>query len=67
MIDEPLATHCSNSNRDNFWTCPGCYHDLGDVGEGTHSCDTCGRLIVCTVEHEPACHARIAGTEEEWS
>lgn len=64
MIGEPHDTHISNPHRDDFWTCPGCYHDLGDVGEGEHKCPKCKRTVSCCVEHEPACHSRLVETEE---
>lgn len=35
---EPHATECSNPHRVDYWTCPGCYHDLGNIGAGTHWC-----------------------------
>lgn len=56
---EPNAKHCSNPHRDDYWTSPCCYADMYDVGSGTHPCPECGRPIVCTVEMEPACHARL--------
>ena len=58
-MSEPKSDHISNSNRDDYWSCPGCYHDLGNVGEGTHTCPECERTIECTVEYEPACHSRL--------
>ncbi len=61
---EPHCMECSNPNRDDYWTCPGCYHDLGNVGAGTHWCPECGRCVICTVEYQPACHARLQ-TEED--
>lgn len=63
MSDEPLSEHLSNPHRDDYWTCPGCYHDLGDVGSGCHTCPNCSREIECTVEMEPACHSRIVQSE----
>lgn len=62
---EPHATQCSNPHRDDYWTCPGCYTDLGNVGEGDHVCPTCDRPIRCTVEMEPACHCSLIEAEEE--
>lgn len=62
---EPHDTECSNPGRDDYWTCPGCYHDLGNVGAGTHWCPECGRCVICTVEHHPACHARLATQQDE--
>jgi hypothetical protein len=64
-LREPLATHCSNPHRDDFWTCPGCYGDLGNVGSAIIVCAECGHKVECTVEYEPACHARIVEGETE--
>lgn len=65
MSDEPFADACSNSHRDDDWTCPGCYHDLGDVGRGDHTCPNCHRAIRCTVEYEPACHTHLVEAKNE--
>lgn len=62
---EPHATHCSNPNRHDYWTCPGCYTDLGNVGVGDQVCPTCDRPIRCTVEMEPACHCSLIEAQEE--
>lgn len=62
---EPLATHCSNPHRDDFWTCPGCYGDLGNVGSATIVCAECGHKVECTLEYAPACHARIVGGDND--
>lgn len=56
---QPYSDHCSNPHRDDYWTCPACYHDLGNVGRGHHICPKCQTELDCTVEYEPACHARI--------
>lgn len=61
----PHATECSNTGQDDYWTCPGCYHDLGSVGAGTHWCPECGRCVICTVEYHPASHARLAPQKNE--
>ena len=57
-------TRISNPHRDDYWTCPGCYHDLGDVGRGRHSCPSCQRIINCTVEYEPACYSELVDMDE---
>lgn len=58
-IGEPFQDVASNHGRDDYWTCPGCYYDLGDVGEGNHTCPECGRTLSCSVEYEPVCRAEI--------
>ncbi|MBL3569887.1 hypothetical protein BV509_00865 [Rhodovulum sulfidophilum] len=65
LNEEPIDTSCSNPGRDDYWTCPGCYHDLGDVGEGRHTCPECGRGIDCAIDIQPVCVARLADHEEE--
>jgi hypothetical protein len=60
-----MAHHISNPNRDNYWTCPACYHDLADVGIGKHECPQCKAEIDCTIEHEPSCHSRLVESETE--
>ena len=65
LKQEPIANHCSNKGRDDYWTCPGCYTDLGDCGSGEVVCDKCGNLVKCTIEYEPACHAQIIGESED--
>ncbi len=56
----PFATKCANPHRDDLWTCPGCYHDLGNVGVGRFWCPECGRSVICTVQHHPSCHSQLA-------
>jgi len=65
MPKEPLSDHCSNPNRDDYWTCPACYADLGNVGQRTLVCSHCSNKIVCTIEYEPACHARLADQDDD--
>ena len=55
MDDTAFAESCSNDHRDDYWTCPGCYGDLGDIGKGEHDCPHCHRRIRCTVEQFPSC------------
>lgn len=60
---DPYDTHISNPHRDDFWTCPACLTDLGDIGAGDHVCQACGSDVHCTVEYEPACHSRLNNSE----
>lgn len=62
---EPMADECSNPGRDDFWTCPGCYTDLGCIGEGDHTCPHCDRDITCTIEHQPVCTTRLREKETD--
>ncbi len=63
---EPYAQECSNWDRDDAWICPGCFHDLGNVGAGTHWCPECRRCVICTTGTDhPVCHARLATQEDE--
>jgi hypothetical protein len=62
---EPFDDHISNPHRDDFWTCPACYEDLGDVGTGETTCPKCERTIECTVEYEPACHSRLKEGDQD--
>ena len=62
-MGQPHNTHISNPGRDDYWSCPGCYHDLGDVGSGRTTCPECNREMDCTVEFEPACHSRLIEAE----
>ena len=62
---EPYAFTCSNPHRDDYWTCPGCYVDLGNIGKGDHTCPNCSRKIHCSVEYRPACLSRLIETEED--
>lgn len=61
---EPFAESCTNPHRDDYWTCPGCYTDLGNIGRGRHTCPTCERTIECDVIHEPGCRTEIVEAEE---
>ena len=61
---EPMTEECRNPGRGDNWTCPGCYHDLGDVSWGTHTCPECERRIVCSIEVEPVCVATLATAME---
>lgn len=61
---EPHAEVASNPGRDDYWTCPGCYTDLGGIGRGEHVCPACDRAIVCSVEYEPVCVTKLATLEE---
>jgi rubrerythrin len=65
MSETIYANETSNPHRDDYWTCPACIHDLGNVGEGTHQCPSCNRMVECTVEHFPSCLARLAEPEAE--
>jgi predicted amidophosphoribosyltransferase len=62
---EPYSDRTANPHRTDYWTCPGCYEDLGDIGSGRHRCPTCDRAIVCTVEYEPECVTRLDDPEEK--
>lgn len=62
---EPMAQECSNPGRDDYWTCPGCYHDLGCCGTGTVTCPECERTLICTIEHQPVCKAEIVGDSDD--
>ena len=59
-----MNTRTSNPNRDDYWTCPACYFDMGNVGTGQHTCKDCGKLVNCTIKHEPACHSDIIEGEK---
>lgn len=56
---KPFAECCANAGRDDYWTCPGCYHDLGDVGCGFHTCPECLREIECSLDYQPVCVTRL--------
>lgn len=62
---EPYETELNNPGRDDNWSCPGCYHDLGDVGEGVHQCPSCGRQVKCTLEHQPVRHSTLNLEDED--
>lgn len=59
IFDKPLSDRCSNPGRYDYWTCPGCYGDLGDIGTGLHTCPHCERQIECEIDHEPVCITRL--------
>lgn len=61
---EPHSESCSNPGRDDYWTCPACYHDLGDVGRGRHTCPECERELECTLDSEPVCTTALVETED---
>ena len=50
---------CRNTGRDDYWTCPSCYNDLGNVGETETECQKCGCIIMCTVQYEPSCYSKV--------
>lgn len=64
-MPQPYKTKISNPHRDDYWTCPGCYHDLGDVGRGEHECPSCNRMVTCTIEFEPACYSELSTAAED--
>jgi hypothetical protein len=50
-----MTERCSNpaNTPKPNWTCPRCWHDLGDVGVGRHVCPFCNAQIACSVEDVP--------------
>lgn len=62
---EPFADTCANAGRDDYWTCPGCYHDLGNIGSGRHTCPECERAIECEIDHQPVCVTSLVDAEGE--
>lgn len=63
--EPPLSTSCSNAGFYDRWTCPGCYDDLPNTGEGTFICERCGNTVECTLERQPICQSRIADIDED--
>lgn len=63
--DDPYSDSITNPNRDDYWTCPVCISDLGNIGEGIHTCSSCGAIIECSIIHQPACKADLVEQEEE--
>lgn len=59
-MSEAFASSCSNDHCDDRWTCPGCYTELGDVGQGEHECPGCGRRVICTLETFTSCVAELS-------
>ncbi|MGX1496851.1 putative amidophosphoribosyltransferase [Labrenzia sp. MBR-25] len=57
MTTDPLSSRCSNPGFYDRWTCPACYHELGNVGEGDHGCPACGARVHCTLDYEPVCRS----------
>lgn len=53
---EPLSERTDNTGHYNppRWTCCSCYTELGDIGEGEHTCDNCGAIIKCERETVPS-------------
>lgn len=66
MTDEPIAKSCRNDDRNDYWTCPGCYQDMGNAGVGPHDCPSCGRTILCSLKYIPACVSDIVEADEDW-
>lgn len=59
----PLSTRCSNDHRDDMWTCPACYTDLGDVGPGTATCPKCSHTMKLTLAKFTSCVAELIPDE----
>ncbi len=64
MKGVPLASEYLNAPADDDWICPGCYADLGDVGEGIHTCPECERLLEATIVYEPCCLSLLIKNEK---
>lgn len=54
-----FAEACSNPGVTDRWTCPGCYDELGCVGEGEHVCPGCNRKVRCYLESQPVCTTEL--------
>lgn len=55
---KPYAETCSNQ-RENYWTCPGCYTDLPTRTEGVFTCSSCQRKVECEIEYQPVSRATL--------
>ncbi len=64
-LHEPLSTSCSNPGRDDYWTCPACYADQGDVGDDNIVDCACGHRFKATLEHEPVCRSTLIQEGDE--
>jgi len=63
-MGEPFETQCSN-DRDDRWTTPCCYGELGNCGPGTHECPKCGRSVECTTETFTSSVCTLADDSEQ--
>lgn len=64
-MSEIYATQLKNPGRDDYWSCPACCHDLGNVGEGTHTCPSCGREMSCSIDYDPCCISELVNQDED--
>lgn len=61
-LPTPLSEKTANTGHyyPARWTCCACYHELGDVGEGEHTCPNCGHRVVCSTDHVPSYITELA-------
>lgn len=65
MTAEPLSTECSNPGRDDYWTCPACYADHGDVGDDNIVECECGFSFRATLTSQPVCLSELVEGNEQ--
>lgn len=63
--DEPLSDRTSNPGHHDRWTCCACYSELGDIGEGDHTCSNCGGRIRCSLDYEPVCRTELLEEDQD--
>lgn len=63
---EPICDHgeCSNPNRDDHFTCPGCYNDLGDIADDLVRCPKCEAAVIGAVVQTPSASARLLTADD---
>lgn len=64
MNKDPYSDRISNTHWSDRWTCPACCHELGNVGEGTHTCPKCKSKVECRLDYIPECVASLVQDEE---
>lgn len=59
---DPIGEECRNTGRYNppRWTCCACLCELGNIGEGRHTCHNCGHAVECSTEEVPSFVTRLA-------
>lgn len=70
VLPDPISGNDELSNSagiDDHWSCPNCYADHFDYGEGAQVRCDCGATLRLEIEHQPVCRAVAIGFEAELS
>ena len=66
-LREPISNECCNTGHycPARWTCCACYHELGDIGVGPHTCPECSHELECDIDMVPSFVTRLADKDDD--